>query len=159
MKIKALSNSMNRKSLFFQILILLFVCSDTNGQIKVNSPILGLPPLLLTSKGKTIASTKMWMKERRPEILTLFEDNLYGQVPKDIDSLRFHLIKEDQEVMNRKATLKEISMDVYRNNQSVRIQILLFIPAVAQKPVPVFLLINHRGKDNTDPTRAVKSEF
>jgi hypothetical protein len=35
----------------------------------------------------------------------------------------------------------------------------LFIPNKVEKPIPTFLLINNRSKDNTDPTRNIQSEF
>lgn len=35
----------------------------------------------------------------------------------------------------------------------------LFIPNSTRKPAPAFVLINNRGKENTDPSRTVKSQF
>lgn len=118
-----------------------------------------LPEVLKTNAGKEVKSKKMWEDVRRPEILRLFEDNIYGQMPKDIDSIRFTLKKEDKAAMDGKATLKEVAVQVYKNSKSVQINVVLFIPNHARKPAPVFVLINNRGKDNTDPTRKVKSGF
>ncbi|WP_373551883.1 acetylxylan esterase [Haliscomenobacter sp.] len=140
-------------------LVFLLACLNGSGQSKVEKKDLMLPEVLTSNQGKRIRNAKMWIKKRRPEILQLFEDNLYGQVPKEVDSIRFNLKKEEHMAMNGKAKLKEIQIDVYRNKQSVTINLLLFIPANTSKPAPVFLLINHRGKDNTDPTRTLKSEF
>jgi hypothetical protein len=55
--------------------------------------------------------------------------------------------------------LKEVLIEVFNNSKSVKINLILFVPNNAKKPVPAFLLINNRGKENTDPTRATKSEF
>nr|WP_295934302.1 alpha/beta fold hydrolase [uncultured Dyadobacter sp.] len=118
-----------------------------------------LPDVLKTTAGKTIRSDEKWEKLRRPEVLKLFEDNVYGQMPTDYDSIRYALTQDDQPVMNGKATLKQVVVTVFRNRRSVAISLVLFVPAQARKPAPVFLLINNRGKENTDPTRAKKSEF
>lgn len=137
----------------------LLACSSISGQTKVENQDLILPELLTSVNGKKIANKEMWTKERRPEILRLFEDNVYGQVPKDFDSIRFVLKKEDKMAMGGKAKLKEVAINIYRKNQSVTINLVLFIPSLSKKPSPVFLLICHRASTNFDPTRAVKSEF
>jgi hypothetical protein len=55
--------------------------------------------------------------------------------------------------------LKEVAISVFRKNQAVTINLVLFLPASLTKPVPAFLLINNRDRDNMDPTRSIKSEF
>ncbi len=122
-------------------------------------PAYTLPEVLKTAAGKEVTSKKMWEEVRRPEILRLFEDNIYGQMPKDYDSIRYTLKNEDKAAMNGKARLKEVAVQVFKNKKSVQIHLVMFIPRNATKPSPVFVLINNRGKDNTDPTRKVKSGF
>ncbi|MES3016472.1 MAG: prolyl oligopeptidase family serine peptidase [Bacteroidota bacterium] len=118
-----------------------------------------LPEVLKTTAGKHITNKGQWEKTRRPEILRLFEDNIYGQLPKDYDSIRYTLSNENPQAMNGKAHLKEVLIEVFRLNKSVKINLVLFIPNNASKPAPAFLLINNRAKDQTDPTRTVKSDF
>lgn len=118
-----------------------------------------LPEVLRTESGKTIKSAKYWEKLRRPQVLNLFAENIYGQMPKDFDEIKFSLKNEDRNSMNGKAHLKEVLIEVFRNQKRVAINLTLFIPNNIKTPVPVFLLINNRPKENTDPTRSVKSEF
>ena len=80
-------------------------------------------------------------------------------MPRDVDSIRFVLTRQDDRAMDGKAVLKEVGIDVYRRGQSIRISLVLFVPAAAAQPPPVFLLINHRDPDNIDPSRKVKSAF
>jgi pimeloyl-ACP methyl ester carboxylesterase len=61
--------------------------------------------------------------------------------------------------MAGKATLKEVVIEVVNKSKPLKINLVLFVPNGQPRPVPVFLLINNRGKDNTDPTRAHKSDF
>ena len=50
-----------------------------------------LPEILKTSDGRTVKNISSWEKKRRQEILTLFENHVYGQMPKAIDSINFEL--------------------------------------------------------------------
>lgn len=118
-----------------------------------------LPDLLKTSTNAVVKDKVTWEKVRRPEILKLFEDNIYGQMPKTYNSIKYSVTKEDRSAMNGKSTLKQVLIEVSNNTKSVQIHLTLFVPNNAKKPVPAFVLINNRGEENTDPTRAVKSEF
>ncbi|MCF2506864.1 prolyl oligopeptidase family serine peptidase [Dyadobacter sp. CY107] len=142
--------------------LLLIICltnSMAQNYDEAKVPPYVLPELLKTTAGKEVKNKKMWEEVRRPEILRLFEDNIYGQLPKDYDSIRYTLKNEDKAAMNGRATLKEVAVQVYRNRKSVQINVAMFVPNDAKKPAPVFVLINNRGKENTDPTRKTKSGF
>lgn len=118
-----------------------------------------LPELLVTQDGRKVTTVEQWEQTRRPEILKLFEDNVYGQVPKDFDDIRFNITREDKKAMNGKATLKEVAIAVLRNHKSVTINLLMFIPNSTKRPVPVFLVLNHRGIKTMDVTRQEKNGF
>ena len=118
-----------------------------------------LPDVLKASNGQIINNKSSWEKTRRPEILKLFEDNVYGEMPKDYDSINFALTNDAANAMNGKARLKEVVISVWRKNKTVDIHLTLFIPNQAKKPVPAFLLINNRDKKNTDAARDTLSEF
>lgn len=118
-----------------------------------------LPDALKTSKGKAVLNKNEWESSRRDEILTLFEDNIYGEMPKQFDSIRYSIVNENNASMDGRAHLKEVLIEVFDNTKSVKINLVLFIPTNVTKPVPAFVLINNRGKENMDPTRVTKSEF
>ena len=42
-----------------------------------------LPDPLVMQDGRKVTSAEMWYKERRPELVNLFKDNIYGRVPED----------------------------------------------------------------------------
>lgn len=118
-----------------------------------------LPELLKTQDGEKVNTTKEWEKVRRPEILKLFEDNVYGKVPQDFDNIEFEITNEDKNSMEGKATLKEVAITVTRNRKSVTFNLLMFTPNNIKKPVPMFLVINHRGVRTMDVTRKNKDGF
>ncbi|SHF64765.1 hypothetical protein SAMN05444274_10745 [Mariniphaga anaerophila] len=152
---------MNINKTTFFLLSLLFtvqaVFAQNYDESKVGS--YQLPELLVTESGETISTTEQWEKIRRPEILKLFEDNVYGQVPKDFDDIQFEITKHDKKAMGGKTTLKEVAVTVTRNQKSVTMNLIVFTPNKAKKPVPMFLVINHRGLKTMDVTRQNKDGF
>src|SRR5215217_6090684 len=118
-----------------------------------------LPEVFKTVSGRDVHDKKTWETTRRPEILRLFEDNIYGQMPTAFDSLTHSVTKVHRHAMGGSATLKEVAISVYKNRKSIKINLVLFIPNKGNGKSPVFLLINNRGQDNTDPSREKKSEF
>jgi len=122
-------------------------------------PAYTLPDVLMTGIGKKVNSSKKWEAERRAEILSLFEENIYGKMPPLLDSLKFMISNIDSNAMNGKALLKEIQITVWRKGNFLSFPLVLFIPNQRNKPAPAFLLINNRSKKNTDPTRLEKSTF
>ena len=118
-----------------------------------------LPDPLLTNAHAVISNSRNWEQVRRPEILHLFEENIYGQMPASFDKFSFKATNENKLAMDGKATLKEVDIQVFRKQQQVTIHLVLFVPNKVPKPAPVFLLINNRPKENTDPTRQKKSGF
>src|SRR5690554_3265476 len=118
-----------------------------------------LPDVLVTEAGKKVTTTQEWEQTRRPEILKLFEDHVYGQVPKDFDNIKFKVINQDKKAMDGKATLKKVAITITRNKKSVTMNLLMFTPNKVKKPVPMFLVINHRGIRTMDVTRQNKDGF
>lgn len=118
-----------------------------------------LPPILETSDGVPVSNVRDWKNIRRPEIISLYEELVYGQIPQNYDAIRFEVVNENREAIGGAATLKEVDITTERNGNSVTLRMNLFIPNGITKPAPVFLLINHRPPENIDPTREVKMDF
>lgn len=118
-----------------------------------------LPELLVTEKGSEVKTSKDWETKRRGEILALFEEHVYGKLPTDFDRIESIVKNEQADAMNGAARLKEVEIMVFRNGQSVSINLTLFIPNHKKGAVPAFLLINNRSVENTSPSRDVKSGF
>ncbi|HET9280024.1 MAG TPA: hypothetical protein VFN95_17640 [Flavitalea sp.] len=118
-----------------------------------------LPELLKTSRGQIVSDKSIWENVRRPEVLSLFKNEVYGQMVHTYDNSSFVFTSMDADAMSKKATLKEVQITVSKVGKSVNINLLYFVPNKRKGAVPVFLLINNRDKKNTDPTRKEKSEF
>ena len=69
-----------------------------------------LPPLLESAEGKAIATPEAWVNVRRPQILALFANLVYGgvPVPRSPIQTRFKVRIADPEFMDGKATRKDV---------------------------------------------------
>ncbi|MVM34571.1 acetylxylan esterase [Spirosoma sp. HMF4905] len=154
---------LRRFALSCLFLVILIQLQAQNSEVanydEANVPAYSLPDLLKTTTNQEVRTKTAWEKIRRPEIIKLFEENVYGQMPKTVDRLTYSIKSGDTQAMAGKATLKEVVIEVVQHNRSVKINLVLFVPTKINKPAPVFLLINNRSKDNTDPTRTHKSDF
>lgn len=121
---------------------------------------LSLPNPLTTSAGDKVTTIAQWQKTRRPELLELFRTHVYGRAPIGRpDSLRFDVKETNKSAMGGKATLKRIDIRFSGPGGKGVIKLAVFIPNKVPKPVPGFVLICNRGRDNIDPTRKKKSPF
>jgi hypothetical protein len=122
-----------------------------------NVPSYTLPDPLAGKNGKPI-STAGW-DSRRNEIIDLFRSEVFGRVPSTRYKETFRIVNTDENAMGGAATLRQVEVEISREDRSLVIHLSLFTPNKVKKPVPAFLLINNRAKTNTDPTRNQKSEF
>jgi hypothetical protein len=112
---------------------------------------LTLPDLFVDTKGNHISSPKDWETKRRPEILRLFSDFVYGQLPTDFDRQTFDSKEVSASIHADYARLKEVIITVSRNSKSQDILLKVYLPKNQNGPFPVFLLISHRNvKQVTD---------
>lgn len=116
------------------------------------TPHYDLPPLLVTSQGKRITTAEEWYTIRRPEILSLFSNLVYGRVPEPSNPLKveFEVVKTDPAFMNGKATRKDVKIHLSNKNGRMAMHFLVFVPNNATKPVPAFFkhsFNNTQGKD------------
>jgi hypothetical protein len=122
-------------------------------------PAYELPAPLRTVAGRGIRTAAEWESVRRPEVLELFRQHVYGRVPAVPYRREFRVVREDPRAMNGAATLRLIEIVITTDRGSHTIPLTLFVPNRAPRPAPAFLLICNRPLENIDPTREKKSEF
>ncbi|WP_051291145.1 prolyl oligopeptidase family serine peptidase [Pedobacter glucosidilyticus] len=123
-------------------------------------PAYSLPEVLTTQQGIKVIHKIEWEKVRRPELLELFTNQVYGRVPNTPFKTEVKIIRVDPNAMDGAATLKLIDITFSVNSKSLTIHLGLFIPNNITKPSPAFLMICNRNPDeNIDFHRVNKSEF
>jgi len=104
-----------------------------------------LPDLLLLADGIKVADANMWRQRRRPEILRLFEQHVYGKAPGRPERMNFALASVDTEALAAKATRKQISVYFTGKKDGPKMDILIYLPNDRPRPVPLFLGLNFYG--------------
>ena len=116
------------------------------------TPHYDLPPLLVTSQGKKITTADEWHNIRRPEILSLFSNLVYGRVPEPASPLKveFEVVRTDPDFMKGKATRKDVKIHLSNKNGRMSIHFLVFVPNNAVKPVPAFFKHSFNNTQSND---------
>lgn len=117
-----------------------------------------LPNLFRAQDGDSAPTPDQW-KARREVILNHFREQVYGRSPGRPAKLGFQTLKTDPQAMGGAATMKQIAIVSRHAGRSHRFVLTLMLPNAVTKPVPVFLLLNHRSDDHIDPTREKRSPF
>ncbi len=144
----------------FMLTVLLFSRCDMKVQEQISLPPVAelpvvpeLPDPLVSLAGEEIASVEMWESERRPEILRLFSEYMYGYLPPPPDNISFEIESVDDGYLDGAAIKKQIRI-TYGPPATPPIYLLLVIPGDHPDPVPVFLgpnfHANHAVLPDTD---------
>jgi len=112
-----------------------------------------LPDPLKTANGKNITSVKEWTTTQRPAVMQLFREHVYGKFPGKPKGLHFKVNAVDNEALGGKAIRKQITVLFTRAPDAPGMEVLLYVPKEAKKPVPVFTGLNFYGNHtvNADP--------
>lgn len=97
----------------------------------------GLPDPLVMSNGKPVTTAKQWYKQRRPEIVRIFEENQYGKWPGKKPALRYDVSTD--EGFGGEAVRKQVTVYYSKDNDGPRADVLIYLPKDANAPVPLLL--------------------
>jgi len=111
-------------------------------EMKAN-PYIYYPDPLTTFDGRKVKSARMWRKVRRPELVKVFEDEVYGRVPENVPAVHWEVVKEETIDMEGIPCIRRDLAGVADNSAcpsiEVRIQAQVTWPASAKGPVPVIM--------------------
>ena len=120
-----------------------------------------LPDPLVMEDGTPVATPEQWSETRRPEILRLFQEHVYGRSPGRPARMSFEVVAEDREALFGGATRKEIVATFENNGRSHRIEIILYLPNAGPGPHPVFVGLSFFGNHSItdDPAIRLSNEW
>lgn len=104
-----------------------------------------LPDPLIAEDGQVIDTASLWWEKRRPEILELFQREVYGRSPGRPESMVFQVTSVDDQALESKAIRKEVSVLFTGESDGPKMDVLIYQPVAAEGPVPVFLGLNFSG--------------
>ena len=115
-----------------------------------------LPNPLVCIDGSAVKDTKVWNQKRRPEILRLFENEVYGRAPGKPEHMEFLEIEKDTIALKGMAKRKQIAIKLGKGDKELVINLLIYSPTKTKAPVPGFLTINFHGNHTVHHDPAIK---
>ncbi len=110
-------------------------------------PAYELPDPLVFNNGKKVRTRRQWTRKRRPEILEIFSQEMYGHVPGRPAGEHFKTLREETvyDGLGIRKTVR-IYLDVAEQHW---FDVLVHLPAQAKGRVPMFAGLNFKGNDAT----------
>jgi len=120
-----------------------------------------LPDPLVMSDGAKVSDSQTWISKRRPEILKLFETQMYGKSPGRPAGLTFKVTSEDRQALGGIATRREVAILFSGKPDGPRMDLLIYQPNQAKGPSPAFLGLNFGGNQSihSDPGITLSREW
>ncbi len=113
-----------------------------------------LPDPFLLENGSTVKDSADWFSLRKPEILELFRQEVYGRVPAFDYQQEFIRNDYDTSALNGNAIRNRVTIRASVNDKHLDINLLIYYPKIA-KTVPVFLGYNFYGNHTIHPDTGI----
>ena len=101
-----------------------------------------LPDPLKFDDGKPVKTAKEWTEKRRPQIVAMFESEQYGKAPGRPAGESFDVFDKGTPALDGKAIRKQVTIYLTADKTGPSIDLVIYLPAAAKKPVPMLLSIN-----------------
>lgn len=118
-------------------------------------PAFQLPDLLVSSDGTSIDTADAWVAKRRPEILKLFQEHVFGHALPAVPQLRTRLRSRNDNALEGRAIRREVTVFFSGDDAGPQMDILIYTPAGATEPVPCFLGLNFKGNHTIEADPAI----
>jgi len=110
-----------------------------------------LPDPLRMADGRPVADAAAWRDRRRPEILELFRQHVYGRAPGRPEAMVFRTRSTAADALDGKATRKEVAVLFAGRDDGPKMDVLIYLPNDAKRPVPLFVGLNFYGNQSIHP--------
>ncbi len=109
-------------------------------------PSFRLPKVLTCEDGQVVRTAEEWQSHRRPELLQLFEETMYGKPLPLPDAVEYQLLSEKADEFDGLAIRREIQMTFrMADGRSHDLVVLMYVPAHQSSPVPLFAGLTFTG--------------
>lgn len=104
-----------------------------------------LPDVLTMRDGTPVKTPADWTEKRRPEILDLFTNVVYGRSPGAFDGQHYEVLEESGQALGGKAQRKQVRVYFTEDEERHFMDVLIYLPADASGPVPTFVGLSFYG--------------
>ena len=84
--------------------------------------------------GEVVTEATAWQAKRRPEILELFREHMFGHSPGRPPSVSFEQLDRDDNALDGKAVRKQITVHFSADKSGPSMEILLYLPKQVHSP-------------------------
>lgn len=130
------------------LMLVFFIVSSIQDNVNYYEskvPDFKLPNLLITKNDEKIQNQEDWIQKRRPEILSLFKNMVYGKIPGELTASSFKIVEQSDKALNNKAVRKQVRLNFTGNNgKKLRVGLLIYLPENCKK-APLFVGYNFYG--------------
>ncbi len=117
------------------------------------NPYPDLPDVLTLANGTPVTSAEMWWKQRRPEIVELFDREVLGRVPTNVPAVTWTVTRTERFTVAGRPVIGRELIGRADNSAApsieVAIQMTVVTPAEATRPVP--LMMQFGGQSGMPP--------
>jgi hypothetical protein len=105
-----------------------------------------LPDALIATDGNPVVTAAQWRGHRRGELLQLFADHVYGNMPGPFPDSQAQIFDEEHEALGGRAVRRQTRLCFGDGAGAPSMDVLLYLPRTAPSgAVPVFLGLNFFG--------------
>ncbi len=108
-----------------------------------------LPDPLTLLNGQRVENADMWVTQRRPEILKLYETYIYGRAPENAPKGTFEVVSTEPNTMDGTAIRKQVVGRFGDKPNGPRVTVTMYLPAKTTAPVPLLLHLVFFGNPPT----------
>jgi hypothetical protein len=113
------------------------------------NPYPDLPDPLKLNDGTKVTTEKIWWTQRRPQLVKLFEDDVYGHVPGNVPHVSWTVSAVDHEMVGFNPVIAKDLVGHVDNSAdpaiNVNLHMTLVLPANAKGPVPILMMFGRAG--------------
>ena len=114
-----------------------------------------LPDVLILNSGDKVTTVEEWKNIRRPEILSLFESEVYGKVPETEIKVSYEILESAEHILDGTANRKQVRILFSKGGKKIAADLLIYLPIQKEGPVPLFLGYNFNGNHTIYPDKAI----
>jgi hypothetical protein len=108
-------------------------------------PAYTLPDPLVCADGSKVADADTWRSKRRPEILAILAEQMFGKTPEGKPAMRAEVVEDTPDALGGKARRIQMVLRFGEAPDGPAVDLLVFVPKDATGPVPAFLGLNFQG--------------
>lgn len=131
-------------------------CSERPIYRESRVPAYTLPSLLEAGAEPPASDRQAWRPDRRRELQALFREHVYGPLPSEPPVLRADSHSVEPNALGGRALRKQVTLQFTPHEGGPRLDVLVYLPADATGPTPVFAGLNFGGNHTVTAEPAIR---